>query len=75
MLERLFLGSISQKVLTEAHCSVRIARGRIEVDPAPGRIIIGFDDSAGAHAAVKAVAERRWREGTEVRLIAVASAW
>lgn len=72
-LERFFLGSISQKVLTEAHCSVRIARGRVEVDPVPSRIIIGFDDSEGAHAAVKAVAARKWREETEVRLIAVTS--
>ena len=71
--ERFFLGSISQKVLTEAHCSVRIARGRVEVDPAPMRIIIGFDDSEGAHAAVQAVAARRWRAETEVRLVAVTS--
>lgn len=73
MLGRLFLGSISQKILTEAHCSVRIARGRVEIDPAPARIIIGFDDSEGAHAAVKAVAARKWREGSEVRLVAVTS--
>jgi len=68
-ISRLFLGSISQKVLTEAHCSVRVARGRVEVDPAPMRIILGYDDSEGAKAAVKAVASRKWREETEVRLI------
>ena len=72
-LERFFLGSISQKILTEAHCSVRIARGRVEVDPVPERIIIGFDDSEGAHAAVKTVAARKWREETEIRLVAVTS--
>ncbi len=70
-LSRLVLGSISQKVLTEATCSVRIARGRVEVDPTPSRIVIGFDDSEGAHAAVKAVAARRWREESEVRIVAV----
>lgn len=71
-ISRLFLGSISQKVLTEANCSVRIARGRVEVDPpAPLRIIIGYDDSEGAKTAVKAVASRKWSEGTEVRLISV----
>jgi len=69
---RFFLGSISNKVLTEAHCSVRVARGRIEVDPIPSRVIIGFDGSPGANAAVEAVAARNWREGSEVRLIAVA---
>lgn len=65
-----FLGSISQKILTEAYCSVRIARGRIEVDPAPGRLVIGFDGSHGAEAAIEAVASRSWPEHTEVRLIA-----
>ena len=72
-LGRLVLGSISQKVLTEAHCSVRIARGRVEVDPVPSRLVIGFDDSEGAHAAVKTVAARKWREGSEARLVAVTS--
>ena len=65
-----FLGSISQKVLTEADCSVRVARGRIEVDPAPVRIVIGFDGSKGAQAAVDAVASRHWRDHSEIRLVA-----
>ena len=68
---RFFLGSISQKVLTEAKCSVRVARGRIEVDPGPVRIMIAFDCSNGAKAAVDAVATRQWPEGSEVRLVAV----
>jgi len=68
---RFFLGSISQKILTEAHCSVRVARGRVEVDPTPVRIIIGFDGSQGAQAAVEAVASRNWLEKSEIRLFAV----
>ena len=56
---------------SEAHCSVRVARGRVEVAPAPTRIVIGFDNSEGAKAAVKAVAARNWREGTEARLVTV----
>ena len=68
-LSRLILGSISQRVLTEAPCSVRIGRGSIDVDAGPERIIIGFDGSRGANAAVEAVAARSWREGTEVCLI------
>ncbi|MGE3466159.1 MAG: universal stress protein, partial [Pyrinomonadaceae bacterium] len=68
-ISRLFLGSISQKVVTEAHCSVRVARGRIEVDPSPARIVIGLDGSRGAQAAVDAVASRPWRDYTEIRLI------
>jgi len=70
---RFFLGSISNRILTEAGCSVRVARGRIEVDPVPPqRVVIGFDGSSGANAAVEAVAARNWREGSEIRLIAVA---
>ena len=68
-LGRFFLGSISQKILTEAHCSVRVARGRLEVDPTPVRVVIGFDGSKGAQAAVEAVAGRHWREGSEFRLV------
>ncbi len=69
-ISRFFLGSISQKVLTEAHCSVRVARGRVEVDPTPVRIVIGFDGSKGAFAAVDAVASRPWRDYSEIRLVA-----
>lgn len=67
---RLILGSTSQKMLTEAPCSVRIARGKVEVDPAPGRVVIGFDGSRGANAAVETVRSRQWPKGTEIRLIA-----
>ncbi len=69
-ISRFFLGSISQKILTEAHCSVRVARGRIEVDPAPMRILIGFDGSKGARAAVESVNDRSWRQDSEIRLVA-----
>lgn len=70
ILGRLLLGSVSQKVLTEAKASVRIARGKVEIDPSPGRIIIGFDGSLGANAAVEVVKQREWPKGTEVRLVA-----
>ena len=70
-LGRFVLGSVSQKVLTEADCSVRVARGSIDVDPALERIVTGFDGSRGAQAAVEAVASRKWNKGTDVRLVAV----
>ncbi|MCU1289456.1 MAG: Universal stress protein UspA-like nucleotide-binding protein [Acidobacteria bacterium] len=69
-INRLLLGSISQKILTEASCSVRVARGKVEVDPVPVRIVIGFDGSQGSIAAIEAVASRNWREQSEVKLIA-----
>lgn len=71
---RILLGSVSQKVLTEAHCSVRVARGKIELDNGPLRIVIAFDLSKGADRAVKAVAARNWPEGTNVKLVSVADA-
>ena len=70
-ISRLVLGSISQKILTEAVCSVRVARARVNVDPAVQRLVIGFDCSNGAEAAVDAVASRRWSDACEVRLISV----
>ena len=70
VINRVLLGSISQKILTEAHCSVRVARGRIEVDSFPVRVIIGFDGSKGSQIAVEALAGRRWREESEFKLVA-----
>ncbi len=67
---RFFLGSISNKVLSEAHCSVRIARGRVEVDPSPPqRVIIGYDGSLGASAAVEAVVARNWRDESDFKIV------
>lgn len=68
---RLILGSVSQRVLYEAGCSVRIARERRRDSDAPLRIIIGVDSSADCNAAVEAVGLRQWAKGTEVRLVAV----
>ncbi|HET9528740.1 MAG TPA: universal stress protein [Blastocatellia bacterium] len=68
-LGRLALGSISQKVATEAHCSVRIGRGRVLESIRPVRVLIGVDGSPGAQSAVRAVAARPWPAKTEVRLI------
>ncbi len=68
-ISRILMGSISGKVLAEANCSVRVARGRIEVDPFPVRLIIGFDGSPGSLAAVDEVISRKWRTYSEARLV------
>ncbi len=70
-LGRLVLGSVSQRVLTEARCSVRIARGRVEEPDTPVRIIVGVDGSPGSEEAVRAVAARTWPPNSEVKLIVV----
>jgi nucleotide-binding universal stress UspA family protein len=65
------LGSVSQKVLTESHCSVRVGRGRIETEAPAVRLLIGVDGSSGAAEAVRAIVERYWPEGTEARVVIV----
>ncbi|MGZ8520121.1 MAG: universal stress protein [Candidatus Binatia bacterium] len=69
-LGRLFLGSVSQTVLTETCCSVRIARGRLGKDPSPVQILIGVDGSPGAALAVTEVASRAWPPDTKAHLVA-----
>lgn len=71
MLGRLVLGSVSQGVLTDAHSSVRIARGRLEEPDTPVRIVIGVDGSDASAAAVREAAARNWPPMSEVRVIAV----
>ena len=66
---RLILGSVSQRVLYEAPCSVRVARCSNERRQGPVRIVVGFDGSSDAEAAVEAVASRAWPEGSEARVV------
>lgn len=68
---RFLLGSVSQKVLNEAPCSVRVCRGTAWKSASPVRIAIGLDGSPSSEQAVKEVAGRAWPIGSEVRLIAV----
>ena len=69
-LGKLFLGSVSQKVIAETACSVRVARAKADQSISTVRIVIGVDGSAGAEAAVRTVAQRQWPTGSEVRLVA-----
>lgn len=66
---RLLLGSVSQKVLHAAHGPVRIARSRVEEAIMPIHLIVGVDGSKGAEAAVNAIAERNWPQGSAVRIV------
>jgi nucleotide-binding universal stress UspA family protein len=68
---RFVLGSVSQRVLTEAHCSVRIARGRVDEPNSPVRIIVGTDGSRASDAALQAVAARNWPAHSEVMVVLV----
>lgn len=68
---RLILGSISQRVLYEAACSVRIARSLHNNSDKPIRILIAVDNSPGSSAAVDTVCSRNWPKGSEAGLITV----
>jgi nucleotide-binding universal stress UspA family protein len=68
-LGRFFFGSVSQKVLHAATCSVRIARGKEKSADQPVRMIVGVDGSKDAEAAVKAIITRHWPKGSEARVV------
>lgn len=73
-LSQFILGTVAQKVLTEVHCSVRIARPGDAEPISPVRIVLGVDGSPGADVAVRTVAGRAWPDGSEVLLVASADA-
>jgi nucleotide-binding universal stress UspA family protein len=66
---RFLLGSVSHKILTEAHSSVRVGRRPRQTSNTPVHILIGMDGSPDAAAAVHAVAAREWPVGSAVRLV------
>lgn len=66
---KLLLGSVSQKVLGSAHCSVRISRARQDRPDKNVRILIGMDGSEGSAEAVTTVMSRNWPAGTEVHIV------
>lgn len=70
-LGRFMLGSVSQQVLTEARCSVRIARGRVEEPNSPVRLIAGTDGSPASEEALRALAARHWPPKSEVNVVMV----
>ena len=63
------LGSVSQKIVNEAGCSVRVVRGQAWKNGSPSRLLIGLDGTNGSRAAVEEVARRMWIMGSEVRLV------
>lgn len=66
-IKRFGLGSVSQKIVNEATCSVRVVRGEAWKTGSPSRLLIGLDGSCGA--AAEEVARRMWIMGSEVRLV------
>jgi nucleotide-binding universal stress UspA family protein len=70
-LNRVWLGSVSQKIVTEANCSVRVTRGEVKKDESPVKLILGYDGTQGADQAVKTMVDRQWTIGSKVRVVMV----
>jgi nucleotide-binding universal stress UspA family protein len=70
-LGRLFLGSISQWLLNEARCSVRVARGKLDEPDFPVRLLLALDGSRSAEKALEQIASRNWPPKSEVRVVMV----
>lgn len=70
-LGRLFLGSISQWLLNEARCSVRVARGKLDEPDFPVRLLLALDGSRNANKALEQIASRNWPAKSEVRVVMV----
>lgn len=69
---RFVLGSVSLKVLSEAACSVRVARrspARAEDDDSPLRIVVAVDGSPDSSNAVEAIMNRQWLPDTAVHIV------
>lgn len=68
---KLILGSVADRVLNHAACPVRISRPRKGAHAAAPRLLVAYDGSKHADAAVAAVAARAWPAGTKVTVLAV----
>ncbi len=67
----LLLGSISQRVLHDAPCSVRVGRTAKSAKRSPMRVIVGADGSSDSEVALRQVANRLWPAGSEIRVLTV----
>lgn len=70
-LGRFLLGSVSQKVVNEARCTVRVSRGTAWKDGSPVRMLVGLDGSPGSASVIHAISTRMWPPASEVRLITI----
>jgi nucleotide-binding universal stress UspA family protein len=71
-MERVFLGSVSHKVASQAPCSVRIARPSPQRGPL--RVVLALDGSRDSEMTVRAVLARTWPPGTLFKIVTVIDA-
>jgi len=63
------IGSVAATVLSQAPCSVRIARDHGPEPQRPLRILVAIDGSPGAEAAAKVAAQRKWPTASDLHLV------
>jgi len=70
---RLIIGSVADQVLRHGTGNLRISRKPDYKRTGAPKLLIGYDGSAHAEAAVAEVARRTWPKGTRVHILAAAS--
>jgi nucleotide-binding universal stress UspA family protein len=73
-IARFLLGSVAQRVLRSAPCSVEIVRPTRSGSPASLRglkILFAADDSEFSIAAAKSISNRPWPAGTKIKIVSV----
>ena len=68
---RFFLGSVSQKILREARCSVRVGRKPADNGKSARVLLVGVDGSPGAEAAIQELVKREWLATVRTHVVGV----
>jgi nucleotide-binding universal stress UspA family protein len=68
-IDRLFIGSVSQRVMAHASGTVRVARPGSQPENRAIHVIVGFDGSVDADAALREVSSRSWPADTEIHIV------
>lgn len=68
-LGRFFFGSVSQKVVSEAHCSVRVGRKTGRVPNKIPRLIVGVDGFPASQPIINQIIRRKWPANAEIKLV------
>jgi nucleotide-binding universal stress UspA family protein len=67
---RVLLGSVAQKIVTEARCTVRVGRARTaEHTRREIQLVLGIDGSSGSSAATEWIGARSWPTGSALKLV------
>jgi len=69
-VQRFLLGSVSQRILSEANCSVRIVKD-VKKASKKQKVLVCVDNSIFSQHAIEEVATRSWPLGTEIEFLSV----